>query len=64
MQGKRGDWDNNELLKKSRFKVFTEDDKEIRFGKSAQMARKANSEHCNTKLQLCKGLLVRSWCKE
>jgi hypothetical protein len=45
MQGKRGDWDNNELLKKSRFKVFTADDKEITLAKSAQMAGKANAEH-------------------
>ena len=37
LQGKRGDWDYNELLKKSRFKVFTEDDKEMAFDEWAQM---------------------------
>jgi hypothetical protein len=35
LKGKRGDWDYNELLKKSRFKVFTEDDKQMAFDKLA-----------------------------
>jgi hypothetical protein len=37
--------EDNELLRKSRFEVFTEDGKEIRFDKSNQMARKANAEN-------------------
>jgi hypothetical protein len=36
------------LIEKSRFKVFTEDDKEMAFDKLAQMARNANAEHNKT----------------
>jgi hypothetical protein len=37
--------------------VFAEDNKEITVDTSAQMASKANVEHCNPKLQLGKGWL-------
>ena len=43
LQGKRRDWNYNEQLKKSRFKVFTKDHKEMAFDKLAQMDRNANT---------------------
>ena len=46
------------------FEVFTKDDKETTFDKSAQMSRKANAEDCKTKVQLCKGLFLRRRCRE
>jgi hypothetical protein len=46
------------------FEVFTEDDTEITFDKLAQKARKVNAEDCNTKVQLCKGWIVRRRCRE
>ena len=46
------------------FEVFTEDDKEITFDKLAQMKRKVNAEDGNTKVQLCKGWIVRRRCRE
>jgi hypothetical protein len=46
------------------FEVFTEDDTEITFDKLAQMARKDNAEDFNTKVQVCKGWIVRRRCRE